>query len=189
MVLARSRRYGNLLLRFARLGYKPICQCSKDERQLEKIIGRMLSQPITPDRSFNIHNKAPCATFAELIAATTPKHYVIGTEILFTGNELAAIESIVMVKGDWGLITREAQVATCAGSRLNRGIQRLRTSEIAEECSDFLERYISIGLQTKTPMLYSLQPVLVLKGEGILLAQTALERTRVQLGSQQILIL
>ncbi|OTB11745.1 hypothetical protein K445DRAFT_29946, partial [Daldinia sp. EC12] len=74
---------------------------TEDERQLEKIIGRMLSQPITPDRSLNIHNKASYATFAELIAATAPKHYVIGTEILFTGNELAAIESIVMVKGDW----------------------------------------------------------------------------------------
>jgi len=44
-----------------------------------------------------------CATYTELISATGPAAYVIGTQIWFddTGAKIQKIESIITTKGDW----------------------------------------------------------------------------------------
>ncbi|KAL7629531.1 hypothetical protein AAE478_001052 [Parahypoxylon ruwenzoriense] len=61
----------------------------------------VLSQPVKLDRNFSIHDTTLCATFTELIAANTEHQYVIGTRMLFTGENITTIESIVTDQGDW----------------------------------------------------------------------------------------
>lgn len=62
----------------------------------------MLSQAITIDHSFSIHDPSLCGTFTELIAASDPHPYVIGTRILFDGDgKIGVMESIVTDAGDW----------------------------------------------------------------------------------------
>ncbi|KAI0378075.1 hypothetical protein F5Y04DRAFT_284315 [Hypomontagnella monticulosa] len=67
-----------------------------------KINCGMLSQPLKLDHHFSIYDTTHCATFTELIAATTEHQYVIGTRMLFTADKISLIESIITEKGDWG---------------------------------------------------------------------------------------
>lgn len=72
----------------------------------------VLSQALTIDFDRSIHDKAACATFTELTAATSPHPYVIHTRMLVApadgnGNSssstgtITAIESVVTDQGDW----------------------------------------------------------------------------------------
>ncbi|KAI1383949.1 uncharacterized protein F4822DRAFT_433901 [Hypoxylon trugodes] len=62
----------------------------------------ILTESIKIDHNRSIHDTVNCATFTELIAATNPHQYVIGTRILFdSNNKISLIESIVTDKGDW----------------------------------------------------------------------------------------
>jgi hypothetical protein len=61
----------------------------------------VVSQPIKIDHHISIHDTTNCATFTELIVTNPIKPYVIGTKMLFTGNQITAIESIATHPGDW----------------------------------------------------------------------------------------
>lgn len=61
-----------------------------------------LSQAIAIDHSFSIHDPTLCGTFTELIAASDPHPYVVGTRILLgSDSKISAVESIVTDEGDW----------------------------------------------------------------------------------------
>jgi len=53
------------------------------------------------DHNLSIHDTTTCATFTELIVTNRSKPYVIGTRMLFTGNQITTIESIATHPGDW----------------------------------------------------------------------------------------
>lgn len=61
----------------------------------------VLSQPMKIDHNRSIHDTTNCATFTELIVTDPAKPYVIGTRMLFTGNQITTIESIATHPGDW----------------------------------------------------------------------------------------
>ncbi|PMD38497.1 hypothetical protein L207DRAFT_492333 [Hyaloscypha variabilis F] len=61
----------------------------------------VLSQPMKIDHNRSIHDTTNCATFTELIVTNPSKPYVIGTRMLFTGNQITTIESIATHPGDW----------------------------------------------------------------------------------------
>ncbi|RDL33868.1 Uncharacterized protein BP5553_08236 [Venustampulla echinocandica] len=61
----------------------------------------VLVQPLKLDHNRSIHDTTECATFTELIVATSDHQYVIGTRMLFTDSKITTIESIVTDKGDW----------------------------------------------------------------------------------------
>ncbi len=62
----------------------------------------VLSQAIKIDHSLSIHDPYLCGTFTELIAASDPHPYVIGTRILFNSDgKISVMESIVTDEGDW----------------------------------------------------------------------------------------
>ncbi|KAI5927847.1 hypothetical protein F4810DRAFT_699080 [Camillea tinctor] len=74
---------------------------TENEQPLDISAG-VLSQAIKPDHARSIHDTERCATFTELIAALGTEHpYVIGTRMLFSGDRVASIESIVTDEGDW----------------------------------------------------------------------------------------
>lgn len=61
----------------------------------------VLAQPMKIDHSRSIHDTARCATFTELIIASSPKPYVIGTRMVFADNKASLIETIATKPGDW----------------------------------------------------------------------------------------
>lgn len=67
----------------------------------------ILITPLKIDHNISIHDPVLCATFTEIIAASNPHPYVIGTRMVFadSGNtstpELELMESIVTDQGDW----------------------------------------------------------------------------------------
>jgi hypothetical protein len=61
----------------------------------------VLAQPMKIDHERSIHDTVQCATFTELIVATQPKQYVIGTRMVFTDNKASLIETIATKPGDW----------------------------------------------------------------------------------------
>ncbi|KAI5921474.1 hypothetical protein F4810DRAFT_702315 [Camillea tinctor] len=66
----------------------------------------VLSEPIVIDHNRSIHDAVNCATFTELIAASNPHPYVIGTRIIFDSAsdddlKISLMESIVTDEGDW----------------------------------------------------------------------------------------
>jgi hypothetical protein len=61
----------------------------------------VLSQPMKIDHNRSFHDTTNCATFTELIVTNPAKPYVIGTRMLFTGNQITTIESIATHRGDW----------------------------------------------------------------------------------------
>jgi hypothetical protein len=61
----------------------------------------VLSQPIAIDFNRSLHDIAGCATFTELSAATDKHPYVINTRMLFTNDQITAVESVVADAGDW----------------------------------------------------------------------------------------
>lgn len=61
----------------------------------------VLAQAITIDFNRSIYDTEECATFTELSAATSEHPYVIHTRMLFTDDEITAIESVVTDAGDW----------------------------------------------------------------------------------------
>jgi hypothetical protein len=62
----------------------------------------ILSQQLKIDHNRSIHDTTACSIFTEIIAASNPHPYVIGTRILF-GNDskINVMESIVTDAGDW----------------------------------------------------------------------------------------
>ncbi|KAI8958041.1 hypothetical protein F5Y11DRAFT_54600 [Daldinia sp. FL1419] len=73
------------------------------ENEIPKSISDgVLSEAIKIDHNRSIHDTVNCATFTELIAASNPHQYVIGTRILFNNDsKISLIESIVTDTGDW----------------------------------------------------------------------------------------
>jgi hypothetical protein len=61
----------------------------------------VLTQPLKFDYNRSIHDTTMCATFTELIAASNPHPYVIGTRMLFTDGKITTIESVVTDADDW----------------------------------------------------------------------------------------
>jgi hypothetical protein len=61
----------------------------------------VLSQPVKIDHNRSIHDTTNCATFTELIVTNPAKTYVIGTRMLFTGNQITTIESIATHPRNW----------------------------------------------------------------------------------------
>lgn len=61
----------------------------------------ILAQPIIVDFNRSLYDTTECATFTELSAATNKNPYVIDTRMLFTGDKITAIESVVAKTGDW----------------------------------------------------------------------------------------
>ncbi|KAI1639288.1 hypothetical protein F4809DRAFT_648731 [Biscogniauxia mediterranea] len=69
----------------------------------------VLSEPIVIDHNRSIHDTVRCATFTEIIAASNPHPYVIGTRMVFNSssppesnsNKISLMESIVTDDGDW----------------------------------------------------------------------------------------
>ncbi len=61
----------------------------------------VLAQPMKIDHSRSVHDTVQCATFTELIVASQPKQYVIGTRMVFTDNKASLIETIPTKMGDW----------------------------------------------------------------------------------------
>jgi hypothetical protein len=63
----------------------------------------VLTTALKIDSARSIHDTVNCATFTELIAASNPHPYVIGTRMLFSpdGSTVTTIESIVTDQGDW----------------------------------------------------------------------------------------
>ncbi|KAI1371883.1 hypothetical protein F4677DRAFT_456938 [Hypoxylon crocopeplum] len=62
----------------------------------------VLTESIKIDHNRSIHDTANCATFTEIIAASNPHQYVIGTRIIFNSeNKISLMESIVTDAGDW----------------------------------------------------------------------------------------
>ncbi|OTA89063.1 hypothetical protein M434DRAFT_398784 [Hypoxylon sp. CO27-5] len=73
------------------------------ENEVPKAITEgVLTESILIDHSRSIHDTVNCATFTELIAASNPHQYVIGTRIIFdSDNKISLMESIVTDAGDW----------------------------------------------------------------------------------------
>jgi hypothetical protein len=62
----------------------------------------VLSQPLKIDHNRSIHDTVDCTTFTELIAASNPHPYVIGTRMLLADDgKVTKMESIVTDAGDW----------------------------------------------------------------------------------------
>jgi hypothetical protein len=61
----------------------------------------VLSQPMTIDFSRSFYDTTECAAVTEVNAASNKHPYVIMTRLLFTGEKITTIESIVTDEGDW----------------------------------------------------------------------------------------
>jgi hypothetical protein len=61
----------------------------------------VLAHAMKIDHSRSIHDTTLCATFTELIVASPPNPYVIGTRMVFTDNKASLIETIATKPGDW----------------------------------------------------------------------------------------
>ena len=62
----------------------------------------ILAQSLKVDHAFSIHDTVQCGAFTELIAASDPHPYVIGTRILVGDDgKVKLMESIVTDEGDW----------------------------------------------------------------------------------------
>ncbi|KAI1100831.1 hypothetical protein F4804DRAFT_317847 [Jackrogersella minutella] len=73
------------------------------ENETPKAIAEgVLAESIRIDHNRSIHDTANCATFTEIIAASNPHQYVIGTRIIFNeDNKISLMESIMTDAGDW----------------------------------------------------------------------------------------
>ncbi|KAI2604346.1 uncharacterized protein GGS25DRAFT_507857 [Hypoxylon fragiforme] len=73
------------------------------ENEVSKAIeDGILAEPIKIDHSRSIHDTVNCAAFTEIIASSNPHQYVIGTRMVFDGEEhISLMESIVTDEGDW----------------------------------------------------------------------------------------
>ncbi len=60
-----------------------------------------LSHAITIDFNRTLHDTTECATFTELVAASNNPPYVIHTRMVFTGDKITTVESVVAKDGDW----------------------------------------------------------------------------------------
>ncbi|OTB02935.1 hypothetical protein M426DRAFT_61212 [Hypoxylon sp. CI-4A] len=73
-----------------------------ENEALRTIAEGVLTESIKIDHNRSIHDTVNCATFTEIIAATNPHQYVIGTRIIFNDeNKISLMESIVTDTGDW----------------------------------------------------------------------------------------
>ncbi|KAI1771248.1 hypothetical protein F4818DRAFT_445583 [Hypoxylon cercidicola] len=73
------------------------------ENEVPKAISEgVLTESIKIDHNRSIFDTVQCATFTEIIAATNPHQYVIGTRMLFNSeHKISLMESIVTDDGDW----------------------------------------------------------------------------------------
>ncbi|KAI0020338.1 hypothetical protein F4780DRAFT_770798 [Xylariomycetidae sp. FL0641] len=66
------------------------------------IAAGVLSQAVATDSTRSVYDVMGCATFTEVIAASNPHPYVIGTRMVFTEqHRLQTMESVVTDQGDW----------------------------------------------------------------------------------------
>jgi hypothetical protein len=61
----------------------------------------VLAQPVTIDFNRSLHDTTQCATFTELSAASNKNPYVIDTRMIFTGDKISTIQSVIADAGDW----------------------------------------------------------------------------------------
>lgn len=61
----------------------------------------VLTTPLKLDSTRSVLDTVQCATFTEIIAASNPHPYVIGTRMLFENNKITLIDSIVTDQDDW----------------------------------------------------------------------------------------
>ncbi|KAI4859991.1 hypothetical protein F4820DRAFT_466187 [Hypoxylon rubiginosum] len=72
------------------------------ENEVPKAITEgVLTESIKIDHNRSIHDTVQCATFTEIIAASNPHQYVIGTRMIVNDHKISLIESIVTDDGDW----------------------------------------------------------------------------------------
>ncbi|XXH02955.1 hypothetical protein Hte_009345 [Hypoxylon texense] len=72
------------------------------ENEVPKAITEgVLTESIKIDHNRSIHDTVECATFTEIIAASNPHQYVIGTRMVVSDHKITLIESIVTDDGDW----------------------------------------------------------------------------------------
>ncbi|KAI2601938.1 hypothetical protein GGR54DRAFT_626332 [Hypoxylon sp. NC1633] len=69
----------------------------------KSIADGILAEPVKGiDHNRSIHDTVNCAAFTEIIAASNSHQYVIGTRMIFNGeNKISLMESIVTDDGDW----------------------------------------------------------------------------------------
>ncbi|OCL08980.1 hypothetical protein AOQ84DRAFT_376253 [Glonium stellatum] len=61
----------------------------------------ILAQPLKIDHNRSTYDTTACATYTELIIATSKTPYVIGTQMRFTDGNVTKMSSIVTKAGDW----------------------------------------------------------------------------------------
>ncbi len=61
----------------------------------------IMSQALKPDHTRSSLDTTQCATYTELIFATTPKQYVMGVQMRWTDGSIAKIDTIFTTTGDW----------------------------------------------------------------------------------------
>lgn len=61
----------------------------------------ILATALVVDHDFSLLDTTQCATFTELVSATGPTPYVIGTQMWFEDGVVAKMESIITTTGDW----------------------------------------------------------------------------------------
>ena len=61
----------------------------------------VLTTPLKLDSTRSVHDTVQCATFTEIIAASNPHPYVIGTRMSFENSKIKLIDSIVTDQDDW----------------------------------------------------------------------------------------
>ncbi|KAI0882380.1 uncharacterized protein GGS22DRAFT_191548 [Annulohypoxylon maeteangense] len=108
------------------------------ENQVPKAIPEgVLAESVKIDHNRSIHDTVNCATFTEIIAATNPHQYVIGTRILFDGdNKISLMESIVTDAGDWAFNATGWYV-----SKINEDVDTTSTSGNIRQNTDMPDLY------------------------------------------------
>lgn len=61
----------------------------------------LLSKPLKIDFNRSTYDTTQCATYTEVIAASSTPPYVLGTQMRFTDGALSKMETIATTTGDW----------------------------------------------------------------------------------------
>lgn len=61
----------------------------------------ILTHPLNINHNRSFYDTTACSTFTELIVADPQTPYVIGTRMVWEGNKVGRIESLVTTTGDW----------------------------------------------------------------------------------------
>ena len=96
------------LLKAQSAGAPPILPITVNTTYIENdtplaLTSGVLSQALKIDLSTSLHDTTQCATFTELIAASSPHPYVLMTRMLFSpnGSSITSIQNVVSDAGDW----------------------------------------------------------------------------------------